>query len=316
VNIITFHGIFVNIIQASKTNFARINKCLFMKKAAKKNIRPAQSQRKPGVEARMKPLPVYDDPAKKGSGKLRDKVVLITGADSGIGRAVAVLFAKEGADIAVVYLKEHKDAEQTREEVEAYGRKCLLVSGDLASEKFCISCVRKTVKEFGRLDIIVNNAGMHTEQDSLENISTEQLEKTFATNVFASFWVSREALKHLKKGSAIINTSSVTAYRGSGHLIDYASTKAAIVGFTRSLASNLAEKGIRVNAVAPGPVWTPLIASAFKPSQVAKFGSDSPMGRAGEPVEIAPAYLFLACDDASYITGQVLHPNGGEIING
>jgi NAD(P)-dependent dehydrogenase (short-subunit alcohol dehydrogenase family) len=287
-----------------------------MKKAARKKIRPAQSQNKPGVESRMKPLPVYDHPSRKGSGKLLGKVALITGGDSGIGRAVAVLFAKEGADIAVIYLKEHKDAQQTREEVENYGRKCLLVSGDLAGEKFCISCVRKVIRHFNKLDIVVNNAGMHTEQESLQDISTEQLEKTFATNVFASFWVTREALKHLRKGSAIINTSSVTAYRGSGHLIDYASTKAAIVGFTRSLASNLAEKGIRVNAVAPGPVWTPLIASAFEPSQVAKFGSDSPMGRAGEPVEIAPAYLFLASDDASYITGQVLHPNGGEIING
>jgi NAD(P)-dependent dehydrogenase (short-subunit alcohol dehydrogenase family) len=287
-----------------------------MKKNERKILRKSQSQRKPGVEYKMKPEPVYDDPGKKGSGKLAGKVAVVTGGDSGIGRAVAVLFAKEGADVAVIYWKEHPDARLTREEVERYGRRCLLLPGDLAREAFCISSVRKVISEFGRLDIVVNNAGMHMESDGLEQISTEQLKRTFATNVFSYFWLTREALKHMKKGSAIINTSSVTAYRGSAHLIDYASTKGAIIGFTRSLSANLAKKGIRVNAVAPGPVWTPLIVSAFKPSEVAKFGSDSPMGRAGEPVEIAPAYLFLACDDSSFITGQVLHPNGGEIING
>jgi NAD(P)-dependent dehydrogenase (short-subunit alcohol dehydrogenase family) len=283
----------------------------------KEEIRQPQEQEKPGLESEMKPGPVYDDPKRKGSGKLLDKIAFITGADSGIGRAVAVLFAKEGADIVNVYLNEREDAGLTKKEVEKYGRKCVLIEGDISKEDFCISAVKQAVSEFGRIDILVNNAATHYESKSLEEISTEQLMKTFATNIFSMFWLSKACIPHMKKGSSIINTTSVTAYRGSASLIDYASTKGAIVSFSRSLSANLVEKGIRVNAVAPGPIWTPLIPATFEPEKVAQHGSDVPMKRAGEPVEVAPSFLFLACEqDSSYITGQVLHPNGGEIING
>jgi NAD(P)-dependent dehydrogenase (short-subunit alcohol dehydrogenase family) len=283
----------------------------------KKALHPPQHQQRPGSEAKMHPHPVFDDPEKKGSGKLKGKVALITGGDSGIGRAVATLFSKEGADIAIIYLNEHKDAKATKKIIEdGYGRKCLLVAGDITREKFCISAIKKIKKKFGEINVLVNNAAMHYEHQSILDITSKQLERTFATNIFSMFYLTKASLKIMPEGSNIINTSSVTAYRGSPSLIDYASTKGAIISFTRSLASNLVEKKIRVNAVAPGPIWTPLIAASFKPKKVAKHGSDVPMRRAGEPVEIAPSYLFLACDDSSYITGQVLHPNGGEIVNG
>lgn len=283
----------------------------------KKTLRPPQKQDKPGEEYKMMPLPVYDNPAVKGSGKLANKIAFITGGDSGIGRAVAVLFAKEGADIAIVYLSEDKDAEKTKNVIEQqYGRKCLIIDTDISKEKNCKSAVAKTIKQYGRIDILVNNAATQFESKSIEDISTDQLTKTFETNIFAMFWIIKAALPDMKEGSAIINTTSVTAYRGSAELMDYASTKGAIVSFTRSLAQSLIEKGIRVNAVAPGPIWTPLIVDTFDGDKVAKHGSDAPMKRAGEPVEVAPSYLFLACDDSSYITGQVLHPNGGEIVNG
>jgi NAD(P)-dependent dehydrogenase (short-subunit alcohol dehydrogenase family) len=279
-----------------------------------KPIRKKQHQRRPGLEYKMKPQPV----AKKDSPlseKLKGKVALVTGGDSGIGRAVAILFAQHGAHLAISYLNENKDAKDTRTEIEKFSE-CLLVRGDLGKEKTCASVVSKVVERFGRIDILVNNAALHYEQESLEDISTRQLIDTFTTNVFPYFWITREALPHMKKGSCIVNTASVTAYRGSGRLIDYAATKGAIVSFTRSLSSSLVKKGIRVNGVAPGPIWTPLIASTFSPTSVSTFGSDVPMGRAGEPAEVAPCYLFLASDDSSYMTGQFLHPNGGEIVNG
>jgi NAD(P)-dependent dehydrogenase (short-subunit alcohol dehydrogenase family) len=283
----------------------------------KKPIRKPQAQEKPGKEYLMKPAPVFENPSMKSALKLNNKVAFITGGDSGIGRAVAVLFAKEGADVVIVYLNEDKDAADTTDIIEQqYGRSCYLIAGDISKESFCYKAVTQAVKKFGRIDILVNNAATHMESTSLAEISTRQLIKTFETNIFSMFWITKKALEHMPEGSVIINTTSVTAYRGSGALIDYASTKGAIVSFTRSLSANLVDKKIRVNAVAPGPIWTPLIVSTFSPDKVAKHGSDVPMKRAGEPSEVAPCYLFLACDDSTYITGQVLHPNGGEIING
>lgn len=264
----------------------------------------------------MTPRPQVTLPKYRGSEKLADKVALITGGDSGIGRAVAVLFAREGANVAVTYLNEQKDAEETKRLVEAEGKKCLLIAGDIGWEETCQSMVEQTVKEFGRLDILVNNAAEQHPQESIENISREQLERTFRTNIFSYFFFVKAAMKHLKPGSVIINTTSVTAYRGSDHLLDYSSTKGAIVTFTRSLAKAIVDKGIRVNAVAPGPIWTPLIPSTFPRDEVASFGSDVPMKRAGQPMEVAPSYVFLASTDSSYMTGQVLHPNGGEVVNG
>ena len=281
-----------------------------------KPIRKPQSQNRPGIQKKMQPLPVSDRPAEHGSGKLEGKVALITGGDSGIGKAVAILFAKEGADIAIMYLNEQIDAEDTAGEVAHYGKQCLLIPGDISKETNCIKGVQKVIKAFGKIDILVNNAALHYESKSLLDITSTQLQQTFATNIFSMFFITKAVLPSMPKGSAIINTTSVTAYRGSNTLIDYASTKGAIVSFTRSLSANLVEKQIRVNAVAPGPIWTPLIAASFKPQKVAKHGRDVPMKRLCEPAEVSPDYLFLACKDSSYITGQVIYPNGGEIVNG
>ena len=280
-----------------------------------KKVRKPQSQRMPGIEEKMQPKPIALNP--QPSKKLEGKVALITGGDSGIGRAVALLFAQQGADISISYLSEQRDAEEVKRITEEeFGKKCLLIGGDIRKERQCQRIVDRTIKEFGRLDILVNNAATQTEQKSLTGITDEQLYKTFETNIFSMFRITRFALPYLKKGSCIINTTSVTAYRGSPSLIDYSATKGAIVTFTRSLAHNLIEKGIRVNGVAPGPIWTPLIVGSFEKKKVATFGSDVPMKRAGEPAEVAPCYLFLATNDSSYMTGHVLHPNGGEIING
>lgn len=287
-----------------------------MEKQTKKKIRPQQKQQRPGLEKNMNPIPETDPIKYPKEGKLKNKVALITGGDSGIGKATALLFAKEGADIVIAYLSETKDAKQTQKEVESYSRKCTLIKGDLGKENHCKKVIETAIKNHKKIDIIVNNAGLHWEAESIEDISTEQLSKTFQNNFFSYFWITKYAMPYLKKGASIINTSSVTAYRGSPKLIDYSATKGAIVSFTRSLSVNLVEKGIRVNAVAPGPIWTPLISSSFKPKKNSEFGSDSPMKRAGMPNEVAPSFLFLASDDSIYISGQVLHPNGGEIVNG
>lgn len=282
----------------------------------KEKLQPKQQQsQQPGREDKMTPKPDSEVKHQVGTGKLQGKVAIITGGDSGIGRATAVAFAKEGAAISVVYLNEHKDAQETKSLVEKEGGRCLLIAGDLGEEQFCRDVVQRTVQAYGGLNIVVNNAAEQHPKKSLEEISAEQLERTFRTNIFAYFFLAKAALPHLKKGDAIINTTSVTAYRGSEHLLDYSSTKGAIVAFTRSLSLNLAEKGIRVNGVAPGPIWTPLIPSTFPEEKVESFGSQVPMKRAGQPGEVAPCYVFLASDDSSYMSGQVLHPNGGEIIN-
>ncbi|WGV25764.1 SDR family oxidoreductase [Halotia branconii] len=282
----------------------------------KEKLQPPQEQKPPGVESKMQPKPKADDAQYQGSGKLQDKVALITGGDSGIGRAVAIAFAKEGANVAIVYLNEHDDAKETKNLVEKQGRRALAIAGDITEEAFCQQAVQQTVDEFGKLDILVNNAAEQHPQKSIEDISKEQLERTFSTNIFSMFFMTKAALKHLQKGSTIVNTTSVTAYKGNQQLLDYSSTKGAIVAFTRSLSQNLVSKGIRVNAVAPGPIWTPLIPSTFPEEKVETFGKQVPMQRAGQPEEVAPSYVFLASDDASYMSGQVLHPNGGEIING
>jgi NAD(P)-dependent dehydrogenase (short-subunit alcohol dehydrogenase family) len=284
---------------------------------AKKKTMPAQKQTtKPGREHEMTPRPKAEDPQHRGSGKLAGKVALITGGDSGIGRAVAIAFAKEGADVAINYLEEDRDAKETRRMVEEHGRRCVLLPGDVGDEKTCRRMVDRSVKELGKLDILVNNASEQHPQKSIEDITSEQLERTFRTNVFGYFFMTKAALKHLREGSCIINTTSVTAYKGSADLLDYSSTKGAEVAFTRSLSQNLAEKKIRVNGVAPGPIWTPLIPSTFGEEKVETFGGDVPLGRPGQPEEVAPSYVFLASDDASYMTGQMLHPNGGSVING
>ena len=273
---------------------------------------PEQKQELPGNEHQMNPLPEIIRENYTGSGKLLGKTAFITGGDSGIGRSVAVHFAREGANIAIVYLKEDKDALETKALIEKEGQKCLIISGDLKDEKFCKSAIKKCQAVFKGINIIVNNAAVQFPQNELEKITASQLQKTFETNIYPYFYITKAALPFLKEGDTIINTSSVTAYRGSEHLVDYASTKGAIVSFTRSLSTMLAPKKIRVNGVAPGPVWTPLIVASF--DKLSDFGKDNPMGRAGQPSEIAPAYVFLACEDSSYITGQFIHINGGEIV--
>ena len=277
---------------------------------------PQEQEQRPGVESQMTPQPQSDDPQYRGSGKLQGKVALITGGDSGIGRAVAIAYAKEGADVAIMYLNEHDDAKQTKQMVEKYGRRLIAIAGDIGDETFCQQAVQQTVEEFGKLDILVNNAAEQHPQESIEDISTQQLERTFRTNIFSMFFLTKAALKHLKEGSAIVNTTSVTAYKGNPQLLDYSSTKGAIVAFTRSLSQSLVKKGIRVNGVAPGPIWTPLIPSTFPADKVESFGKEAPMERAGQPEEIAPSYVFLASDDSSYMSGQILHPNGGAVVNG
>ncbi len=282
----------------------------------KQTLPPQHQEHRPGSEEEMTPQPVADDSSYKAAGKLQGKVALISGGDSGIGRAVAVAFAKEGANVVVSYLCEDEDANETRELVEQHGQECLVIAGDIGDENHCQSLVEKTVRKFGKLDILVNNAAEQHPQKSITDITAEQLERTFTTNCFSMFYLVKAALPHLKKGATIVNTTSVTAYRGSPELLDYSSTKGAIVAFTRSLSQNLIKQGIRVNAVAPGPIWTPLIPSTFPEEKVETFGGDTPMQRPGEPSEVANCFVFLASEDSSYITGQVLHPNGGEIING
>ncbi|MEC5230953.1 SDR family oxidoreductase [Bacillus inaquosorum] len=276
---------------------------------------PQHQDRQPGIESQMNPLPLSEDEDYQGSGKLKGKVAIITGGDSGIGRAAAIAFAKEGADISILYLDEHSDAEETRKRIEKEHVRCLLIPGDVGDENHCEQAVQQTVDHFGKLDILVNNAAEQHPQDSILNISTEQLEKTFRTNIFSMFHMTKKALPHLKEGSAIINTTSITAYEGDTMLIDYSSTKGAIVSFTRSMAMSLADKGIRVNAVAPGPIWTPLIPATFPEEKVKHHGLDTPMGRPGQPVEHAGAYVLLASDESSYMTGQTIHVNGGRFIS-
>jgi NAD(P)-dependent dehydrogenase (short-subunit alcohol dehydrogenase family) len=272
--------------------------------------------RRENTEEELEPKPVAEDWTYRPAGKLEGKVALITGADSGIGRATAVLFAKEGADVAFVYLTERKDAEETMRLVLAEGRRCLALAGDVGEEKFCRSAVEETVQALGKLDILINNAAEQHPHEKLEDIPAEELERTFRTNIFGHFFMAQAALPHLRKArGSILNTTSVTAYRGSPGLVDYAATKGAIVAFTRSLAKSLAKDGVRVNGVAPGPIWTPLISSTFPPEKAESFGKDVPMGRPGQPREVAPCFVFLASEDASYMTGQILHPNGGEIVN-
>lgn len=283
----------------------------------KKEIFKKQTQPLPGLEYRMDPLPVFDNNT-SGSGKLAGKKCIITGGDSGIGRAVAVGFAREGADVAIIFLPEEKeDAAFTANYIEEkYNRKCIRVSSDISKEVNCENAVDKILKSFEKVDVLVNNAAVQYPSGNFEEISSEHIIETFSVNILAMFWMSKAVIPHMKKGSCIINTTSVTAYRGSANLVDYSSTKGAIVSFTRSLSSNLIEKGIRVNGIAPGPIWTPLIPATFPPDHVSEFGTDVPMKRPGQPSEVAPAYIFLAGADASYITGQIIHVNGGEIING
>ncbi|MFD2521252.1 SDR family oxidoreductase [Emticicia soli] len=267
-------------------------------------------------EKRMKDKPVFERPYDRQTQRLKNKIALITGGDSGIGRAVSIAFAREGANVAIVYKKNDADAEETKKLVEEKGTKALLIESDISNEENCNEIIEKVIREWGKLDILVNNAAVQFPQKEVEDISADQMKQTFETNIFSNFYLVKAALPHLKKGSSIINTASVVAYRGNPLLLDYSSTKGAIVAFTRTLSGMLADKKIRVNAVAPGPIWTPLIVSTFTKEHQRKFGKDTPMKRPGQPAEVAPAYVFLASEDASYISGQVIHINGGEPVNG
>jgi NAD(P)-dependent dehydrogenase (short-subunit alcohol dehydrogenase family) len=282
-----------------------------MSSEQKQTLPPQVQDQQPGHETEMNPRPDYE-PRYPGSGRLKGKVALITGGDSGIGRATAVLFAREGADLAILYLNESEDAQETKRLIEQEGRTCLTIAGDVGNPDFCSSAVDQVIQRFGKLDVLVNNAAEQHPKKDIGEITPDQIERTFRTNIFGYFYMVQAAKPHLKKGAAIVNTTSVTAYRGSGDLLDYSATKGAIVAFTRSLAQKLASEGIRVNGVAPGPIWTPLIPSTFPAEKVKQFGANTPMERPGQPNEVAPSYLFLACEDSSYITGSVLHPNGGD----
>lgn len=284
-------------------------------KTAGPTSQPGEQQKKrPGHEHKMEQKPQYDNTDHKGSGKLKGQVAVITGGDSGIGRAVAVAFAKEGADIAFCYLNERKDASQTRQLVEKLGRRCEAVAGDIGNEQFCRDFIELVITKLSRIDVLVNNAAEQHPVEDLDKITGEQLERTFRTNIFGMFFITKAAEPHLKAGGCVVNTSSVTTYAGNPQLLDYSSTKGAIEGFTRSLSQAWAEKGIRVNAVAPGPIWTPLIPSTFPPEKVKQFGKDTPLGRAGQPYEVAMAYVFLASNDSTYITGQTIHVDGGKFV--
>ncbi|TDQ64246.1 NAD(P)-dependent dehydrogenase (short-subunit alcohol dehydrogenase family) [Maritalea mobilis] len=282
--------------------------------ASQENRLPQHQEKQPGIESEMQPRPQSLMENYRGAGKLTGKVALISGGDSGIGRAVAIGYAKEGANVAFIYLDEDKDAEETVRHIEDTGQKALAIKGDIGEKAFCEAAIEKVLKEFGYLNILVNNAAEQHIQEKLQDITEQQVRRTFDTNFFGAFFLSQAALDYLGKDDCIINTTSVVAYRGNDVLMDYAATKGAILGLTRSLASNLAEKHVRVNAVAPGPIWTPLIPASFDAEQVEHFGEDAPMGRVGQPDEVAPSYIFLASNDASYMTGQVLHPNGGNIV--
>lgn len=282
-----------------------------------KNTPPEQHQdQRPGREHEMDPKPVYIRDEYKAAGKLKGKVAIITGGDSGIGRSVAIHYAKEGANIMLVYLEEHKDADLTCAEIEQCGGEVIARAGDVSKKSVCEDIVRATMDTWGRIDILVNNAAEQHPKENICEISEEQLVRTFQTNVFAMFYLSQTAIEHMNTGGVIINTTSVTAYNGNPILLDYSASKGAVTAFTRSLSINLAEQGIRVNAVAPGPIWTPLIPSTFTASQVGEFGGSTPMKRPGQPAELAPAYVYLACDDSSYVSGQVIHVNGGDVVNG
>ncbi|UOQ95701.1 SDR family oxidoreductase [Halobacillus shinanisalinarum] len=280
-------------------------------------FKPQHQDQQPGIETAMDPKPIIENPDYKGSEKLKNKVAIITGGDSGIGASVAIAYAKEGADLVIPYFYEYEneDAFRTKKRIEELGRKCLLITGDLREPKHCESVINQTIESFGKLNILVNNHGVQFPQASLTNITNEQFDDTFKTNIYSFFYLAKAALPHLNEGDAIINTTSVVAYEGNKQLIDYTATKGAIVGFTSALSQNVADKGIRVNAVAPGPIWTPLIPASFSRQDVEKFGADTPMKKAGQPFELAPAYVYLSSDDSCYVTGQVIHVNGGKMVS-